>query len=83
MAMKDNEHQGDKKEESGAYITKRGQNMRRQDELQNAQEWVIWMDEEKLKKGRDLNRTETDGYLIPQGDFSKDNKIFCNRSMCH
>lgn len=48
--MKDNEHQGDKKEESGAYITKRGQNMRRQDELQNAQEWVIWMDEEKLKK---------------------------------
>lgn len=30
--MEDNEHQGDKKEVNGAYITKQGQNMRSQDE---------------------------------------------------
>lgn len=49
MAMEDNEHQGDKKEISGAYITKRGQNMRSQDEPQNVweKEWVSSTAEEK------------------------------------
>lgn len=49
MAMEDNEHQGDKKEVSGAYITKQGQNMRSQDEPQNVweKEWVSSTAEEK------------------------------------
>lgn len=48
MAMEDNEHIADKKEVSGAYITKWGQNMRSQDEPQNVwEEWVSSMAEEK------------------------------------
>lgn len=65
MAMKDNEYQGDKKEESGAYITERGQNTRRQDQLQkmHKNEWA-GRTRRNFTKGRDLNSTETDEYLI-------------------